>query len=65
MSVPVSVALGVKWLLVAVERGFALFLRGCVVVLGALDGAGGFIEQRPATGEVAIGKRVISENPAG
>jgi hypothetical protein len=27
-------------------------------VLGALDGAGGFIEQRAATGEVAIGKRV-------
>jgi hypothetical protein len=31
---------------------------GCVVVLDALDRRTRFIEQRPATGEVAVGKRV-------
>jgi hypothetical protein len=41
---------------VAVERGLAVSLF--CVVLGALDGADGFIEQRAATGEVAAVERV-------
>jgi hypothetical protein len=43
---------------VAVVGCLALLLRNDSVVLGALDGRSRFIEQRAATGEVAVCERV-------